>query len=130
MARRVSLTRFRDTWRTRYTYVSRDLLCCMTSQWYQASCETLFKDFDVRESINVLHGVVTDARARKQRGEMEAKDVWREDLEPRAAVRARTVPILESDVERLKAMLQSVSLSITRHQYTSTHVYNSSRTKI
>ena len=74
--------------------------------------------------------VVTDARARKQRGEMEAKDVWREDLEPRAAVRARTVPILESDVERLKATLQSVSLSITRHQYASTHVYNSSRTKI
>ncbi|KAG8214983.1 hypothetical protein J3R82DRAFT_8386 [Butyriboletus roseoflavus] len=73
-----------------------------------ASCETLFKDFEVRESINVLHGVVTDARARKQRGEMEAKDIWKEALEPRAAARARTIPILESDVEKLKATLQNL----------------------
>ncbi|KAH0836345.1 hypothetical protein J3R83DRAFT_7898 [Lanmaoa asiatica] len=77
-----------------------------------ASCETLFRDFNVRESINILHGVVTDARSRIQRGETEAKDIWKEDLEPRAAVRARTVPVLESDVEKLKATLQSASLSL------------------
>ncbi|KAG9309576.1 hypothetical protein JVU11DRAFT_10557 [Chiua virens] len=68
----------------------------------QASCETLFRDFDVRESINVLHHVVTDARGRKQRDETEGKDIWKVDLEPRAAVRARTVPVLEAEVERLK----------------------------
>ncbi|KAI9573746.1 hypothetical protein HD554DRAFT_2251245 [Boletus coccyginus] len=73
-----------------------------------ASCETLFRDFNVRDSINILHRVVTDARARKQRGEMEAKDIWKEDLEPRAAVRARTVPVLESEVEKLKATLQGL----------------------
>ena len=76
----------------------------------QASCETLFRDFNVRDSINILHRVVTDARSRKQRGEMEAKDIWKEDLEPRAAVRARTVPVLESEVEKLKATLQGASL--------------------
>lgn len=76
----------------------------------QASCETLFRDFNVRDSINILHRVVTDARARKQRGEMQAKDIWKEDLEPRAAVRARTIPVLESEVEKLKATLQGASL--------------------
>ena len=80
---------------------------------YQASCETLFRDFNVRDSINVLHGVVTDARARKQRGEMEGKDVWKETLEPRAAARARTIPVLESEVDKLKATLRDASLSIS-----------------
>ncbi|KAF9244651.1 hypothetical protein BU15DRAFT_41902 [Melanogaster broomeanus] len=73
-----------------------------------ASCETLFRDFKVREHVNILHAVVTEARARKQRGETDGKDIWREDLEPRAAVRARTVPRLESEVERLKATLKNI----------------------
>ncbi|KAF8127367.1 hypothetical protein EV363DRAFT_1172318 [Boletus edulis] len=72
-----------------------------------ASCETLFREFNVRDSINVLHRVVTDARARKECGETEGKDIWKKDLEPRAAVRARTVPILGSEVEKLRATLQS-----------------------
>ncbi|KAH7885834.1 hypothetical protein F5I97DRAFT_1159571 [Phlebopus sp. FC_14] len=73
-----------------------------------ASCESLFKDFNVKDNINILHAVVTEARARKQRGETNGKDVWRQDLEPRAAVRARTIPVLESEVERLKATLKSL----------------------
>jgi len=89
---------------------TNDSLVCVDSRMDQASCETLFRDFNVRDSINILHRVVTDARSRKQRGEMEAKDIWKEDLEPRAAVRARTVPVLESEVEKLKATLQGASL--------------------
>ncbi|KAG6374645.1 hypothetical protein JVT61DRAFT_4010 [Boletus reticuloceps] len=72
-----------------------------------ASCETLFREFNVRDSINVLHRVVTDARARKEGGETEGKNIWKKDLEPRAAIRARTVPILESEVEKLRATLQN-----------------------
>ncbi|KAI6122294.1 hypothetical protein EV401DRAFT_1952141 [Pisolithus croceorrhizus] len=71
-----------------------------------ASCERLFKDFNVRENINTLHAVVTEARARKQRGEVDRKDLWREDLDPRAAVRARTIPVLQAERERLKETLQ------------------------
>ncbi|KIM57225.1 hypothetical protein SCLCIDRAFT_1219691 [Scleroderma citrinum Foug A] len=71
-----------------------------------ASCETLFKDFDVRENINILHAVVTEARNRKQREEVDRPDLWREDLDPRAAVRARTVPILQAEAERLRATLK------------------------
>lgn len=37
------------------------------------------------------------------------KDVWRENLQPRAAVRARTVPLLEKEVARLRATLEGVS---------------------
>ncbi|KAL4066049.1 hypothetical protein V8B97DRAFT_1933510 [Scleroderma yunnanense] len=73
-----------------------------------ASCEALFKDFNVRENINTLHAVVTEARNRKQRGEVDRTDLWREDLDPRAAVRARTVPTLQAEAERLRATLQKL----------------------
>ena len=53
--------------------------------------------------------MVTDARTRKQSGQIGGVDVWREDLEPRAAVRARTIPLLQAEVERLKATLSTVS---------------------
>lgn len=61
----------------------------------------------MRENLDSLHAVVTDARARKQAG-YDGRDVWREDLPPGAAVRARTVPVLEKERERLRAELQSV----------------------
>lgn len=83
----------------------------------------------MRDSINVLHGVVTDARARKQRGETGTKDIWKEDLEPHAAVRARTVPVLESEVEKLKATLQNASPFVIHLHLASAHVFNSSRKK-
>ena len=35
-------------------------------------------------------------------------DIWREDLHPRAATRARTIPLLERERERLLAELQEV----------------------
>ena len=68
--------------------------------------------FNFRDSINILHAVVSEARARKQRGEIHGKDVWREDLAPRAAVRARTVRVMESEVKRIRAELQAVSSSL------------------
>ncbi|KAG2356246.1 hypothetical protein BDR07DRAFT_1380931 [Suillus spraguei] len=55
-----------------------------------------------------LHAVVSEARARKQRGEIHGKDVWRENLAPHAAVRARTVRVMESEIERLRAELQAL----------------------
>ncbi|KAG6332660.1 hypothetical protein ID866_6428 [Astraeus odoratus] len=73
-----------------------------------ASCEALFKDFNVRENINTLHSVVTDARARKQRGDIHRKDLWKENLDPRAAVRARSVPLLQAETDRLRATLKKL----------------------
>ncbi|KAN0090666.1 hypothetical protein V8E55_004232 [Tylopilus felleus] len=96
MVQRASLTRYRDIWRTRYTYAFAHLILVPAdSGTCQACSETLFRDLDVRESIDILPRVVTDVRARKQR-------------QPRAALCARTVPGLESEVEKLKAASQSL----------------------
>ncbi|KAI0316185.1 hypothetical protein OF83DRAFT_1173143 [Amylostereum chailletii] len=61
----------------------------------------------VQERLDRMHAVVTEARARHQSGEVRA-DVWREDLDPRTAVRARTIPVLESEADRLRAQLASM----------------------
>ncbi|CDO69325.1 hypothetical protein BN946_scf184746.g6 [Trametes cinnabarina] len=72
------------------------------------NCEELFKKYNVKENLDNLHAVVTAARARKQAG-YDGKDVWREDLQPRAAVRARTVPLLEKERDRLRAQLSQLT---------------------
>ncbi|GLB43395.1 putative nnf1 [Lyophyllum shimeji] len=69
--------------------------------------EKLFKDYSVQENIDILHTVVNEAKERKARGEV-GQDVWTENLEPRVAVCARTVPILESEVKRLRKALAAM----------------------
>lgn len=64
---------------------------------------------DVKPNVDRLHAVVTDARARKKAG-YKGNDIWREDLQPSAAARARIMPILESERGRLKAQLEEVRL--------------------
>ena len=73
----------------------------------QDNCEELFRKYNVKDNLDNLHAVVTAARARKQ-ASYEGRDVWREDLQPRAAVRARTVPVLEKERDRLRAELAQV----------------------
>lgn len=66
--------------------------------------------------MDILHQVVTEARARRvQRGESGSAagsatgaDTWRADLQPRAAVRARTIPALERERDSLRARLATV----------------------
>ncbi|KAF8267753.1 hypothetical protein EI94DRAFT_1579993 [Lactarius quietus] len=65
----------------------------------------LFEQYDVQKHIDELHGVVTEARARRQRGEPPGADLWREDLQPREAVRARTTTTLERERDMLRARL-------------------------
>ena len=67
----------------------------------------MFRKYNVKENLDNLHAVVTAARARKQ-ANYDSKDVWREDLQPRAAVRARTIPLLEHERDRLRAELAQV----------------------
>ncbi|CCM06133.1 uncharacterized protein FIBRA_08383 [Fibroporia radiculosa] len=82
-----------------FTTVSRHMEDQITEH-----CEELLRQFNVRENLDNLHTVVTEARARRQKG-YEGKDVWKEDLNPGAAVRARTVPLLEKERDRLRAEL-------------------------
>jgi len=82
-----------------------------------ASCETLFSEQHAREGVNILHAVVTEARVRKKQGETDRLDIWRESLDPRSAVRARGVRVMEAEVERLKATLSKMeqeNLAISR----------------
>ena len=78
----------------------------------QENCEGLFKKYNVKENLDNLHAVVTAARARKEMS-YEGKDIWREDLQPRAAVRARTIPLLERERDRLRAELSQVLVNET-----------------
>lgn len=64
----------------------------------------------MKPNLDRLHAVVTEARQRKEEG-YTGKDVWKEDLKPDAAVRARIVPLLEEERDRLKAQLETVSFS-------------------
>jgi len=66
--------------------------------------DKLFKDYNVQENIDSLHKVVTDAKERKLQS-VEVKDAWKPDLDPKSAVSARTIPILNSEAERLLAMI-------------------------
>ena len=73
----------------------------------------MFEEYDVQNNLDTLHQVVTEARERRQRGETSgagagAEDLWRADLQPRAAVRARTVPALERERDALRARLADV----------------------
>ncbi|KAF5383781.1 hypothetical protein D9615_003713 [Tricholomella constricta] len=69
--------------------------------------EKLFKDYSVQDNIDILHRVVNEAKERKAKGGI-GKDVWKEDLEPRVAVCARTVPIFESEVKRVRETLAAM----------------------
>ncbi|KAH9942029.1 hypothetical protein B0H21DRAFT_869144 [Amylocystis lapponica] len=71
------------------------------------NCETLLNEFRVKENLDRLHAMVTEARVRKKTG-YDGQDVWREDLRPNAAVWARTVPVLEKERDRLRAELATM----------------------
>ncbi|KAF9646490.1 hypothetical protein BDM02DRAFT_3004751 [Thelephora ganbajun] len=64
-------------------------------------------DINLKQCIDDLHAAVVDAKLRKQKSE-DRPDIWREDLHPRAATRARTIPLLEKERERLLAELQEL----------------------
>ncbi|KAJ8473593.1 hypothetical protein ONZ45_g16235 [Pleurotus djamor] len=69
-----------------------------------ADLDELFAKYGVQENIDILHAIISEAKDRKQRGEIR-NDVWRQDLEPHNAVSARTVPSLDSAVKRLEELL-------------------------
>jgi hypothetical protein len=124
---KVYLTRSRDTWNRRWWYVR-------TSRWFlrltydtKEATDKFFDDINLRQCIDDLHAAVVDAKLRKQKGEVRP-DTWKEDLHPRAATRARTVPLLERERERLLAELQEVfSVDISHPQLLTPRL--SSRTK-
>ncbi|KAI0690309.1 hypothetical protein BC835DRAFT_1365226 [Cytidiella melzeri] len=70
-------------------------------------CEDILAKMDVKPNVDKLHAVITEAKERKK-AVYTGKDVWREDVQPSAAARARIMPILESERDRLKAQLEEL----------------------
>jgi len=74
-----------------------------------ANTNKLFDQYDVQKNVDIMHQVVTEARARRHRRETATpgtgSDIWRAGLQPRAAVRARTIPTLERERDALRARL-------------------------
>ena len=100
----VSLT----TLKLRILYVNSMLPLGFSMNCYpQRDLDKLFKDYNVQENIDTLHRIVLEAKERKALGEVR-KDAWKEDLDPRTAVCARTIPHLESEAERLRERLAAV----------------------
>lgn len=62
----------------------------------------------VNEGINELAVVSKEAKHRLLAGVYDGKDVWRENIAPRDAVRARTIPLLEDERDRLQRELAEV----------------------
>lgn len=52
--------------------------------------------------------MVGEAKARKASGEPTGKDSWTRVLEPKEAIRARVVPVLRDEKERLEKILAEV----------------------
>ncbi|KAK0199251.1 hypothetical protein DFS33DRAFT_953568 [Desarmillaria ectypa] len=69
--------------------------------------DRLFRSFNVQENIDILHRIINEAKERKDAG-IKRNDEWREDLEPRAAIAARTIPKLEAENARLREILSQV----------------------
>lgn len=74
---------------------------------FKRDLDKLFKEYDVQENIDLLHKVVNEAKDRSLRGDT-GNDVWKEGLEPRTGIAARTVPILKTEMDRLHESVEQV----------------------
>jgi len=69
--------------------------------------DEMFKKYNVQENIDILHKIVTDAKDRKLMGDAR-KDIWQDHLDPKVAVCARTIPVLNSEAARLRDLIAKV----------------------
>jgi len=65
----------------------------------------VLKNYKAAEGIDRLYQVIQEARVRKDTDERPGKDIWIPGLEPRAAVRTRVIPVLQTEKERLEILL-------------------------
>lgn len=66
------------------------------------------------EILDDLHQAVVDATERARADDPTAlhTDTWDPSLDPPAAVRAHVVPLMKTEIERLKRQIQQVSLTL------------------
>ena len=112
MARRPCSTRYQTTKSRKLLYVFAFCPYPPSLTRAQTDIDNLLKEYNVKENLDILHAVVLDATERKKNG-TAGNDIWKEDLRPQAAIRARTVPLLEAEAQRLRAMLSEVRSALS-----------------
>ena len=80
----------------------------MTDTASQDACDQLFVKYDAKDNIDKMHAVVIEAKEREKAGQLPGPDTWRPNLEPRTAVRARTIPLLRNAKAELEERLAAV----------------------
>jgi tyrosinase len=70
--------------------------------------DKLFKEYNVQENVDILHKIVQDSKDRKSKGEAR-NDAWRENINPRTSICAKTIPVVEKGIARLQRQLKEVS---------------------
>jgi kinetochore protein NNF1 len=76
--------------------------------WQQNSA-TVFEEYGLPARMDDLYAIAQDANSRTDADEpYKGTDVWRPDLHPRTAARARTVPVLTEERNRLKKELEDL----------------------
>ncbi|GJJ11316.1 hypothetical protein Clacol_005548 [Clathrus columnatus] len=73
----------------------------MTS--YKQRTDALLAENNTAEATDILHDVVLDAK--ESSSDLNRHDKWIRNLEPRIAVYARTIPVLEKECSRLREEL-------------------------
>jgi len=80
----------------------------------QNDFDTILQEYQVKPAVDDLFRIAKEGKARQANDQAHnAKDLWREDLLPAEAVAARTIPILEAEVERLRVAFSKVRFDIT-----------------
>ncbi|KAG9103779.1 hypothetical protein FRC06_008097 [Ceratobasidium sp. 370] len=70
----------------------------------------LLRRYDARGAIDALDAAVAEAKKRLADGTSgNQKDEWRPELDPRSAVRARVLPVLDQENARLQRELEEAS---------------------
>ncbi len=88
--------------------VQPDLTPLQYADEEQQSTEILLEKNNAAEGIDVLHECVLRAREEKKAGSVPP-DAWKPNLDPRIAVRARTIPMLDRELERLQQEYEQVT---------------------
>ena len=66
----------------------------------------MLAQYNAAEALDTLHKCVLEAKECQKNG-IVPKDAWKPDLAPRTAVRARTVPVLEEERDRMRSQLEN-----------------------
>lgn len=75
----------------------------------QKECNELLRRYDARTSIDALDEAVVEAKKNQASGKTgHQKDEWKPEIDPRSAVRARVLPVLEQEQLRLQKELDDV----------------------